>query len=336
MKKVLSLILALAMVFALVACGEKQPASDGDASGDGDKQPARGNVIMTFGTADTGGSMYPAGAAVSQVWTNNVQGVKCNTQTSTGSFQNCQDVSTGEVDVAVATSDVVLNAYNGTGKFADIGKLDNLRVIGAVYTSVLSGVTLKSSGLTYIHDLLGKRVAVGPAASATENATLAAFGVMGIDSSNTSLENLGLGDGADSVGDGILDAAFGFAGLPIGGQLNLAATKEIQVLDMTQEEIDKVLAGNAAYIQTKIPAGTYTGQDNDANTFGVKCLIIVTADMDADLVYDLCKAMNEHTEEMAAGNALLKDMTDPSFLCTQMPIPLHDGAQKYYSEQGLI
>lgn len=58
MKKVLSLILALAMVFALAACGEKQPASDGDASGDGDK-PARGNVIMTFGTADTGGSMYP-------------------------------------------------------------------------------------------------------------------------------------------------------------------------------------------------------------------------------------------------------------------------------------
>ena len=335
MKKVLSLILALAMVFALVACGEKQPASDGDASSDGDK-PARGNVIMTFGTADTGGSMYPAGAAVSQVWTNNVEGVKCNTQTSTGSFQNCQDVSTGEVDVAVATSDVVLNAYTGTGKFADIGKLDNLRVIGAVYTSVLSGVALKSSGLTYIHELLGKRVAVGPAASATENATLAAFGVMGIDSSNTSLENLGLGDGADSVGDGILDAAFGFAGLPIGGQLNLAATKEIQVLDMTQEEIDKVLAGNAAYIQTKIPAGTYTGQDNDANTFGVKCLIIVTADMDADLVYDLCKAMNEHTEELAAGNALLKDMTDPSFLCTQMPIPLHDGAQKYYSEQGLI
>ena len=335
MKKVLSLILALAMVFALVACGEKQPASDGDASGDGDK-PARGNVIMTFGTADTGGSMYPAGAAVSQVWTNNVQGVKCNTQTSTGSFQNCQDVSTGEVDVAVATSDVVLNAYNGTGKFADIGKLDNLRVIGAVYTSVLSGVALKSSGLTYIHDLLGKRVAVGPAASATENATLAAFAAMDITKDNPSLENLGLGDGADSVGDGILDAAFGFAGLPIGGQLNLAATKEIQVLDMTQEEIDKVLAGNAAYIQTKIPAGTYTGQDNDANTFGVKCLIIVTADMDADLVYDLCKAMNEHTEEMAAGNALLKDMTDPSFLCTQMPIPLHDGAQKYYSEQGLI
>ena len=330
MKKALSLLLALAMAFTMAACGSN-PASD-----DGTSSPKRGNVIMTFGTADTGGSMYPAGAAVSQVWTNNVDGVKCNTQTSTGSFQNCQDVASGEVDVAVATSDVVLNAYDGTGKFADIGALDNLRVIGAVYTSVLSGMSLKDSGLTYVHDLLGKRISVGPAASATENACFAAFDAVGITKDNTSLENLGLGDGADSVGDGILDAAFGFAGLPIGGQLNLAATKPIQVLDMTQEEIDTVLAGNAAYIQATIPAGTYTGQDYDANTFGVKCLIIVSADMDEELVYDLCKAMNENTADLAAGNALLKDMTDPSFLCTQMPIPLHDGAQRYYSELGLI
>ena len=247
MKKALSLVLALCMVFALVACGggsssssstggdtaasSGAPATSGGDTATADK-PARGNVIWTFGTADTGGSMYPAGAAVSQTWTNNVQGMKCNTQTSTGSFQNVQDVASGEVDVAVATADVVLNGFNGTGKFADIGALNNIRVIGAVYTSVLSGVTLKSSGLKYVHDLAGKRVAVGPASSATENASLAAFDVMGISKDNTSLENLGLGDGADAVGDGILDAAFGFAGLPIGGQLNLAATKDIAVLDL--------------------------------------------------------------------------------------------------------
>ncbi|MBQ1620218.1 MAG: TAXI family TRAP transporter solute-binding subunit, partial [Oscillospiraceae bacterium] len=264
------------------------------------------------------------------------EGMKCNTQTSTGSFQNVQDVANGEVDVAVATADVVLNGYNGTGKFADIGALDNICVIGAVYTSVLSGVTLKSSGLKYVHDLVGKRVAVGPASSATENASLAAFNVMGIDSGNTSLENLGLGDGADAVGDGILDAAFGFAGLPIGGQLNLAATKDIAVLDMTDEELDQILANNAAYIKTTIPAGTYTGVDYDCQTFGVKCLIIVKKDVDPDLVYDLCKALNEGAEDMAAGNALLKDMTDPSFLCTQMPIPLHEGAVRYYTEIGAM
>lgn len=333
MKKMIASVLASAMLLsALAGCGNSSSNGGGSASGSG--TPSRGNVIMTFGTGDTGGSLYPAGAALSQVWTNNVQGVKCNTQTSTGSFQNVQDVANGEVDVAVATADVVLSGYSGEDKFT--APLENLRVIGAVYTSVSSGVALKDSGLKYVHDLVGKRVAVGPAASATENSCLDAFEVMGIDANNTSLENLGLGDGADSVGDGILDAAFGFAGLPIGGQLNLAATKDIVVLDYTQEEIDAILAGNEAYIQSTIPAGTYTGQDYDTLTFGVKCLVIVSADMDESLVYDMCKAMNENTADMAAGNALLNEMTDPSFLCTNMPIPLHDGATKYYSELGLL
>lgn len=339
-RRIIGIALTAAMLLTMLAgCGGNSGGSgggSGSGSGSGSGGSSRGNVMMTFGTGDTGGSLYPAGAALSQLWTNNVQGVKCNTQTSTGSFQNVQDVASGEVDVAVATADVVLNGYTGAGSFEEVGALENVRVIGAVYTSVSSGVALKDSGMQYVHDLLGKRVAVGPAASATENSCFDAFEVMGITAENTSLENLGLGDGADSVGDGIIDAAFGFAGLPIGGQLNLAATKDIVVLDYTQEEIDQILAGNSAYIQSTIPAGTYTGQDYDTLTFGVKCLVIVNADMDESLVYDMCKTMNENSADLAAGNAILNEMTDPSFLCTNMPIPLHSGAEKYYSELGLL
>ena len=339
-RRIIGIALTAAMLLTMLAgCGGDSGGSgggSGSGSGSGSGGSDRGNVMLTFGTGDTGGSLYPAGAALSQLWTNNVQGVKCNTQTSTGSFQNVQDVASGEVDVAVATADVVLNGYTGAGNFEEVGALENVRVIGAVYTSVSSGVALKESGMEYVHDLLGKRVAVGPAASATENSCFDAFEVMGITAENTSLENLGLGDGADSVGDGIIDAAFGFAGLPIGGQLNLAATKDIVVLDYTQEEIDQILAGNSAYIQSTIPAGTYTGQDYDTLTFGVKCLVIVNADMDESLVYDMCKTMNENSADLAAGNAILNEMTDPSFLCTNMPIPLHSGAEKYYSELGLL
>ena len=339
-RRIIGIALTAAMLLTMLAgCGGDSGGSgggSGSGSGSGSGGSDRGNVMLTFGTGDTGGSLYPAGAALSQLWTNNVQGVKCNTQTSTGSFQNVQDVASGEVDVAVATADVVLNGYTGAGSFEEVGALENVRVIGAVYTSVSSGVALKESGMEYVHDLLGKRVAVGPAASATENSCFDAFEVMGITAENTSLENLGLGDGADSVGDGILDAAFGFAGLPIGGQLNLAATKDIVVLNYTQEEIDAILAGNSAYIQSTIPAGTYTGQDYDTLTFGVKCLVIVNADMDESLVYDMCKTMNENSADLAAGNAILNEMTDPSFLCTNMPIPLHSGAEKYYSELGLL
>lgn len=348
MKRLFASLIAASMMLALVSCGGNNGGTPSGGNGgtpsgggasnttpSGGSGGGYGNVILTFGTGDTGGSLYPAGAALSQTWNNAISGMKCNVQTSTGSFQNVQDVASGEVDVAVATADVVLSGYNGAGKFESA--LDNVRVIGAVYTSVSSGVALKNSGLTYVHDLLGKRVAVGPAASATENSCYDAFNVMGIDANNTSLENLGLGDGADAVGDGILDAAFGFAGLPIGGQLNLAATKDIVVLDYTQEEIDKILAGNAAYIQTTIPAGTYGDfQDYETQTFGVKCLVIVNADMDENLIYDMCKAMNEAAADMAAGNVLLSDMTDPSFLCKDMPIPLHPGAEKYFTEIGAM
>lgn len=282
-----------------------------------------------------GGSLYPAGAALSQLWTNSVQGVKCNTQTSTGSFQNVQDVASGEVDVAVATADVVLNGYNGVEPFTSA--LENVRVIGAVYTSVSSGVALKESGPGDMSMICWASVLLlAPPLPLLRTPAWMPSRLWASAPRNTSLEILGLGDGADSVGDGIIDAAFGFAGLPIGGQLNLAATKDIVVLNYTQEEIDDILAGNEAYIQSTIPAGTYTGQDYDTLTFGVKCLVIVSADLDESLVYDMCKTMNENSADLAAGNAILSEMTDPSFLCTNMPIPLHPGAEKYYAEQGLI
>ena len=348
MKRLLASVLTLALALSLTACGggggggaaSGGAASSGGAAASGGAAssapaPSRGNTILTFGTGDTGGSLYPAGAALSQTWNDAIEGMKCNVQTSTGSFQNVQDVASGEVDVAVATADVVLSGYEGSGKFESA--LDNVRIIGAVYTSVSSGVALKDSGLQYVHDLKGKRVAVGPASSATENSCYDAFNVMDITKDNTSLENLGLGDGADAVGDGILDAAFAFAGLPVGGQLNLAATKDIVVLDYTDEELDAILAGNAAYIKSTIPAGTYGDfQDYETKTFGVKCLVIVNADMDESLVYDMCKAMNEAAGDMAAGNVLLSEMTDPSFLCTNMPIPLHPGAEKYFKEIGAM
>ncbi len=162
MKKVLSILMAALMTASLLAgCGSSSSSGSngGSAAPSGGSsaaastatsEPSYGNSILTFGTGDTGGSLYPAGAALSQVWTNQLDRVKCNTQTSTGSFQNVQDVASGEVDVAVATADVVLKGYSGQGKFTEA--LDNVRVIGAVYTSVSSG-TVKRMPLSALRNI---------------------------------------------------------------------------------------------------------------------------------------------------------------------------------------
>ena len=82
MKRMIGILLTAAMTTALLAgCGGGDTGSAGGSAGDGSGASGgsdRGNVMMTFGTGDTGGSLYPAGAALSQLWTNSVSGVKCN------------------------------------------------------------------------------------------------------------------------------------------------------------------------------------------------------------------------------------------------------------------
>ena len=72
-KRMIGILLTAAMTTALLAgCGGGGGTSAGGSDGSGGS--GRGNVMMTFGTGDTGGSLYPAGAALSQLWTNSVQG----------------------------------------------------------------------------------------------------------------------------------------------------------------------------------------------------------------------------------------------------------------------
>ena len=55
-----------------------------------------------------------------------------------------------------------------------------------------------------------------------------------------------------------------------------------------------------------------------------------------DSLFLITGATGGISADLAAGNAILHEMTDPSFLCTNVPIPLHAGAEKYYSELGLL
>lgn len=210
MKKTLLLLFTLSMAFTFSACVGSVLNSGN--SYDIKDDPASGTIAWTFDAAEPGSTMYEAGAAITKCWTNNVPDMMCSVRTSTGSFQNVQEVAGGDADVALAMADVVSDGFKGVGKFGDIGQLNNLRVIGAVYAD---------------------------------------------------------------AGD-------------------------------------------------------------DAEALGVKCLLIVNLDADISLVYALCKAMNENAAELAAENALLRDMADPAFLCTQMPIPLHPGAERYFSEIGVL
>ena len=327
MKKMLATLLAATMALSMLAgCGG---GDTGAASG-----AATGKTqILTIGTADSTGTMYPVGAGVASVINDNVPGFKVNVETSKGSPANCVNIQAGNVDLATITADVAYQAVNGTGSFEG-NACPDLRALCAVYASMSNWIALKESGLTMVNELTGKNVAVGPEASATEIAALVGLEAAGANPSEK--VNLGLGDGANEVGDTVRDAAHGFAGIPIGGQLSVAQTMDCVFLGYTDAELDKIVADNPSYYKTVIPAGTYPGQDADVPTFGVKALVCVNASMDEQTVYDFAKAIAENVSDLVAAHASMKSMEDPDFICNNIPVELHPGAAKYYQEAGML
>lgn len=332
MKKVVSILMAAAMTMSLLAGCGSGGASSGASSGGAAANTGK-TTILTIGTADSTGTMYPVGAGVASVINDNVPGFKINVETSKGSPANCVNIQQGNVDLATIAGDTAFQAVEGMGNFKD-NSCPDLRALCAVYASMSNWIALKKSGMTMVHDLDGKNVAIGPEASTTEIAGLAGLEACGVTPKEK--VNLGLGDGADEVNDGVRDASHGFAGIPIGGQLSVAQTTDCVFLGYTDEELDKVIAANPSYYKTVIPAGTYPGQDEDVPTFGVKCLIVVNANMDEQTAYDFTKALATHVDNLVAAHASMSSMQDPDFICNDLPIELHPGAAKYYQEAGML
>lgn len=336
MKRMFATLLSAAMLLSVLSgCGgggtSGGAASSGAASG-GDAQPGK-TQILTIGTADSTGTMYPVGAGVASVINDNVPGFKVNVETSKGSPANCVNIQADNVQLATIAGDTALQAVNGMGNFE--GKAcPDLRALCAVYASLSNWIALKNSGMTMVSDLNGQVVVVGPEASTTEIAGLAGLDAAGAVPSEK--VNLGLGEGAEEVGDGVRDASHGFAGIPIGGQLSVAQTKDCVFLGYTDAELDKVIEGNPSYYKTVIPAGTYPGQDADVATFGVKCLIVINANMDDQIAHDFAEAMATHVEDLVASHASMSAMQDPDFMCNDLPIELHTGAANYFQEAGLL
>lgn len=353
-KKILSIVsltLACGMCTALAACGGSSssaaasssaaPAASSSAAASGSSSAAAGGTYtysgprLTLGGADSTGQMYAAAATIATTVGNAIDGLNVDATTSSGSNENAENVHLGEVELGMCSGDAASAAVSGTGKFEGKGGYSDLRAIGAVYASMSNWIALKSSGYTYLHDAKGGVFGVGPAASTSEASALLGLEVAGITKDNSTFQNVTLGDGADNVANGVMAASTAFSGPPVGAHLNASVTKDCVWLGFTDEELDKIIAANPSYYKTVIPAGTYNGQTEDVPTFGVKTLVICNETMDKELVYNIAKALVENSADMIAGNASLSPMSDSAFLCNDLPITLHEGADAYYTEAGL-
>ena len=320
-KKVIAVITAIMLLATcLTGCG-----------GGGDKaaEPAR----ISFASGGTSGTYYPIAGAISTLWTDKVEGLTVDVQSTGASAENLNLINKGEAEVALVQNDVMYYAYTATESFAGVDKNESFLTLGTVYPEVVQLVVAGDAGIETLADLKGKAVSIGDVGSGVESNAKQILAAAGIGLDEITVRNLGFGESANGIKDKTLDAAFVTAGTPTTAVTELAATNDIKVLSLDQAVIDQLCADYGYYTEFVIPADVY-GTDADAKTVAVKATIVVKADLSEGLVYNMTKALFENLDVVAESHAKGKELSLKGAV-DGVSVPLHPGAAKYYAEQGL-
>ena len=315
MKKFLSITLVVIMVAVLAAgCGEKKQ-------------------FVSITTGGTGGTYYPVGGAIAQTLTDNIESLTVNSQAGNASVANCNLIGSGETESALVQNNVAYWAYEGIGAFEG-GAIDNLRGIASLYPEAIQIVALKESGITTVADLAGKKVGVGEIGSGVHFDVANILAAHGMTEDDFSADYLSFSEASQKLKDKQIDAAFVTAGYPTSSITDVNLAREIVIVPIAEDMIDKMIETSPFYAKTVIPAGTYTGLDVDVVTATTMAMWVVDEGVDEDLVYTMTKTLWENRASIEAAHEKGKDVTLETAL-DGMGIPLHAGAEKYYKEQGL-
>lgn len=282
---------------------------------------------LTVRTAEEGSPLDLAGKAVAEAINNTVTGARAKAEPSKGSMVNVLNIQEGDADLGLVYGDLAGDAYSGFGAYEGNRK-EKIRAVGACLSAGSLWMVREDSELRRVDELPGMILAEGDRASKTETASKMAFAALGIDGDNTELWNLSQGEGRSCLAESTVDAAHEFRIIqPVEG---------LRALTYGEEEIREILEDKPSWRRIDIPAGTFPGQTEPVTTFGVKILLCVSADMDEELAYEIAKAMDLKAGSMAEQYAPMEVMKEKHFLCGELPVPLHPGAERYYMDMGYI
>ena len=329
MKKRLALILAGAMMLAsLTACGA--PAA-GSASGSG-AAPAE-EAKITLATGGTSGTYYAVGGAMQTVLNEKLALSDLNVTSTGASKVNVNMITDGEAEMAILQSDVISYAHTGTNTFAETGVEDNALWVAGLYNETVQIIATKD--ITDVSQLKGKTVCMGDVGSGTRvNAeqVLAAYGMTADDVNAVSGS---FQDGVDGIKDGKVDAAFTVAGAPTTAITDLATTNEFNMISLTDDALAYIGENFPFLVQDNLPAGTYTGIDEETRCVAVQAALVASEEISEDVVYELLKTMFDNKAELEAAHAKFQFL-DPEYAVSGASVKLHPGAEKFYKEVGAL
>lgn len=322
LRRGLVILLALTLVAALSAgCGS------GDKKAE-QKPPEK--KFLNIATGGTSGVYYPLGGAMAEIFNKSITGVNASAQSTGASVANVNALKDGSVQVAFIQNDIAYYAVSGTEMFKD-KKVEGLKGLTTLYPETVQIVTLEKTNIKNVAGLKGKRVAVGAAGSGTEANARQMLEAHGITYKDIKAQYLSFGEAASNLKDGNIDAAFVTAGFPTAAIQDIAAQHKVVLLPVGGEAVDKVMKQYPFYTKVTIPANTYPNQDKEVTAIAVKAMLVATDKMDAQLAYDINKAVYGNLERLKTAHAVGKLITRQTAR-EGMSIPLHPGAEKFFKE----
>jgi TRAP transporter TAXI family solute receptor len=289
-------------------------------------------LIISIAAGGTGGTYYPMSAAIAEIISKEVKGVKNATAQVTGaSFENVRLLQKGYCQFTTTNSASVYEGYHGVKPFKT--KLDKLRTICWGHGSDLHLIAMAKSGIKTISDLKGKRFSVGSPGSGSEIEVKRLLETNGLSYKDFKAEFLSFSGAVNALKDGRIDAGNVNAGIPVASVMDLAIVKDIVIIPVPDKWADNLIAKYPYYDKFTIPAGTYKGIDQDVSTLTSPATFSCSSDVPDDIAYQVTKALYNKLSWLTENihQSFKRWKFDPN---VQRLAPLHPGAAKFYKEIG--
>lgn len=280
------------------------------------------------------GVYFPLAGAISRIAHEKLPDIKITVESSGASVANAKLIASGDADLAILQNDIAYYAFQGAKPMFD-KPVPNIRGVAALYPEHCQIHARKDAKIASVRDLKGKRVAVGPLGSGTEQNAIQILEAYGLKFEDLAkVERLSAAESADYLKDGRIDAAFYTVGVGASAIVDTALVVDTLIVPIDGPQADALIKKYPFYSKDKVPAGIYKGIDKDVPTVAVLAILAAKAELAEDTVYRITKAMFENLKTIETAHAKGKEVKLEKAL-VGMPIPLHPGAEKFYKEKGL-
>ena len=324
MKKLIALIIALCMMLAGTAFAEE----------------------LLIGTQETGTAGYTYATAIMQC-IQTVDGYTVSlVSNSSGNVSSPVLIQEGECDITVSNSAPALWASTTGIESAEIPVCPDVRCIagglGKDFINVMFTQSfVDKTGIKTIEELVEKeqpvRLIIKKNGSFGELAAERVFGVFGVDINNPpawlTVEKTSGGAIKDGLSDDNYDLTIDHIGAGQANTTELCLNHAMIDVQLSDETLAALCEQGYDYVT--VPAGTWKGQDVEIKTVGSQQCIIVSAEMDEEVAYQITKALCENRDILVNTSAVLANF-NPEVAGSKAltGCELHPGAARYYEEMG--